>query len=88
MADIFENVGAMSTIDAPARQALVVAPSDSTPFTNACRALYVGGSGDVNAICSGDSTPTLFTNVSGVLPVRVKQVYATSTTATSIVALY
>lgn len=74
---------------APAEDAVAVTPSDSTDLTNPARALYVGGSGDVN-LDTGNGTTIVFTNIVGgtILPIRVKRVRATSTTATGIIALY
>ncbi len=53
------------------------------------RALYVGGTGDINATLA-DGTKVVFVGVQGgtILPVRVRQVWSTSTGATDIVALY
>lgn len=70
-----------------AMSAAAVTKSDTTvlPVT---KAIYVGGTGDLNVIFSEDSAAVLLTGVSGFLPIMVKQVLSTSTTATGIVALY
>ena len=53
------------------------------------RGLYIGGAGVVNVLAYGDASPVALTCVAGtVLPIFAKRVYATSTTATNIVALY
>ncbi len=67
-----------------------VTPDDGTDLPRGCRALYVGGTGTVVLILDKDSASvTLVGVVAGsVLPIRVKRVFATGTTATSIVALY
>ena len=83
----------MSVETAPATGAVAVTPSDSTVL--ACRALYVGGGGNVAVELGGTATSPrsgttiTFTNVpSGtILPVSCYRVMA-ATTATSIVALY
>ena len=75
-------------IEAPATHAEAVTPSDSAELTNVTRALYVGGAGNVVVVMHGGETVT-FTGVpaGAILPIRVKQVKSTSTTATSIVGL-
>jgi hypothetical protein len=72
----------------PATVAIAVTPSDSTNFTSgACRALYVGTTGNITAIVGG--VAVLFTAVPvGLLPVSCTRVNSTATTASTIVALY
>lgn len=74
----------------PAYTGAAVTPSDSVDLSGGtCRALYVGGSGDISVLFQGSTTPVLFVGFAGgVLPIQVKRVRATGTTATSIVALY
>jgi len=76
--------------DAPASNAFAVTPNDSADLTHAARGLYVGASGDVKVdLVGGDTAVTLVGLAAGVVhPIRVKRVYSTDTTATSIVALY
>lgn len=72
----------------PATHAFAITPSDGVDLSNWALALYVGGGGDVKVDTWGGETVT-FANVQpGVLPVRVKRVYATGTTATGLVGLY
>lgn len=73
----------------PASQAAAVTPNDSADLTSVARGLYVGGAGAVN-VDMPDGSTVLFSGVNSgqILPVRVRRVRATSTTATSIVALY
>ena len=56
------------------------------------RSLYVGGAGDVTVKFTEDPTQTaiLFASVQAgtFLPIRVRQVMSTGTTATNIVALF
>jgi len=57
------------------------------------KALYVGTAGDITLVTAGDlsvaGTPVLFKAVPvGTLPVQVRRVLATGTTATDLVALY
>ena len=68
-----------------------VTPSDTIdlPF-GTCRALWVGGAGDVALIADRDSVAVTIKAVDAgtILPVRTRRVMSTNTTATSIVALY
>lgn len=73
-----------------AQNAVAVTPDNSTDLPGGpCRALYVGTTGDISLIPAGGSSAVTFAAVAvGILPVAVKRVRATSTTATNIVALY
>ncbi len=87
MTDTFANLP--DTEWGPASGGAAVTPHDSTNLTTFCRALYVGGSGTVVAVML-DLTVLTFVGVPAgtVLPIRCRRVNATSTTATSIVALF
>ncbi len=67
-----------------------ITPSNSADFDDLgiCRAIYVGGAGDVSIIDDGGVT-TVFVGVVGgsVLPVQTARVNE-ATTATNLVALY
>lgn len=69
--------------------AFSIVPNDETDLAVATIALYVGFSGDVNIICSGDTSAVAFFNVPGgsFLPVKTKRVLASGTTASGIVGL-
>ena len=70
-----------------AHGAVSVTPSDSTVL-QVCRALYVGGTGNL-AVRMADGQSVVFSAVAvGIFPIQVDQVLSTNTTATSIVALY
>lgn len=73
----------------PADNAAAVTPNDSTDLTNTARALYVGTGGDVKVTTAGNDTVT-FNDVQGgsILPVRIKRVFSTGTTASNMVAIY
>jgi hypothetical protein len=66
-----------------------VTPSDSVDLDVICRAIYVGGAGNVVAV-RHDGTTVTFTGVQAgtVLPIAVRRINSTSTTATGIVALH
>ena len=51
-------------------------------------AVYVGGAGDVVAVFQDDSVVTLTCLAATLLPIRIKRVNSTSTSATAMVALY
>lgn len=76
-------------LDGPAKGAYALTPSDNQDIgMGICRSLYVGVTGDIT-LDTEESNAVLFKAVPvGILPVRVKRVRATGTTATNIVALY
>jgi hypothetical protein len=88
MSDLYKKFP--SAIDSPAEHAFAVTPTNTTELNIATRSLYVGGSGNLNVILVGDTANTLFVGVGAgtILPIRVKVVHATNTTATNIVGLY
>ena len=74
-------------LESPASDAFVVTPSDTVDLPAVTRAIYVGGQGDVHVIMHSGADVTLV-GVSGMLPIRIKRVMATGTTATNIVGLH
>ena len=69
---------------------LAVTPSDSTDLTySTCRAIYVGGDGNISLV-DGNAATIVFTGVTAgsILPVQTARINATGTTATSIITLY
>lgn len=75
---------------APGGACLEVTPSDVADLANApCRALYVGGGGDVTIQDVAGNTITFAGIPTGtVLPVKAMRVMATDTDATAIVAIW
>ena len=76
-------------------RAASVTPSDTvdipsvTGGTNNGCVLYVGGAGNVRVLTvGGDDVTFVGLSAGQFIPVQVKRVYATSTTATNIVALW
>ncbi len=71
-----------------AEGAAAVTPSDTTEL-GPCKALYIGGAGNVVVHMPNQSTPITFfaVPVGTVLPVSARRVLL-ATTATNIVALY
>lgn len=80
----------MSSKTDPATNAVAVTPSDTVDLTSPAKALYVGVTGNVVAIPLGSGVAVTFVGVPAgtILPIQCKRVNSTSTTATSIVALY
>jgi hypothetical protein len=70
--------------------ARIITPANGTLFPlGPTRMLFVGATAcNLNMILSGDTTPVLFTGVSGTLSVRAKDIEATTTTCTTIVGLW
>lgn len=70
-----------------AHGAVAVTPSDATiiPVT---RALYIGGTGNINVRMADEQTLVFAAVPVGIFPIQVNQVLSTSTTATNIIALY
>lgn len=82
-------MGAYRTANATvsAHGAVAVTESDSTVIPET-RALYVGTTGNLN-VTMADGQTVLFTAVPvGIFPIQVTKVLSTSTTASTIIALY
>ena len=74
----------------PGRRASAVTPSDAGDLSAYARALYVGGVGDLVVIPVGnaDGSPVTFkAHPIGYMPVAIRRVLATGTTATNILAI-
>ncbi len=71
-----------------ARSAAAVTKSDSTIVN--CRALYVGGGGDVAIVAIDDSAAVTLVAVptGALLPIACKKIMSTNTSATLMVALF
>lgn len=86
MADAFSSN--QPGLDSPAFYGAAVTPADGSDLANTARGLYVGTAGNIKVTTKGGSEIT-FTNVPvGILPVSVKRVWSTGTTASGIVALW
>ncbi len=70
-----------------ATRAVVVTPDDNFPLPFVARRLYVGFSGNVTVLMRDSQVPVTYQNVPvGRLELCVRQVLATGTTATAIIA--
>ena len=87
ISDPFASV--TDTLISPARHAFAITPDDGAPLQKATKAIYVGGSGDLNLrLIDGAEDVTLRNVAAGsVLAVRVAAIKATGTSATDIVGL-
>ena len=84
-----DQFSSTQSFSGPCSNAVAVTPSDSNELTVVSRAIYVGSGGTLVVITNGGQTTTLAGVPAGaILPLRVKQVLATGTTASSIVNLY
>lgn len=86
--------------DWPPRRSFALTPSDTLDVTNAsganmpvyARSVYVGVSGDVSVVTAGDQSaagvPVVYkAHPVGYMPVQVRRVMATGTTATNLVGM-
>lgn len=74
---------------APARDAALVAPSNSADLAQLPRALFVGTAGNVAVVMAGGQAVTFENCAAGsLLPVRPTRVLATGTTAGAVIALW
>lgn len=73
----------------PADDAEAITPHDVNELQHITRALYVGGAGAVVVVMRNGAQVTLSGVGAGtLLPIRIKQVRATGTTASGLVGLY
>jgi hypothetical protein len=72
----------------PAHHAMAVTPSNTNDLPAASTAIYVGGSGNLRVTMLGGELVTFTGLAAGWHPIRVTRVWATSTTATNIVAVW
>lgn len=73
----------------PATSAAAVTPHDTNELSNVTTRVFVGGAGNLK-VTMMDGTDVTFTGVTAgsVLPIRVRRVYSTGTTATNIAAMW
>jgi hypothetical protein len=80
------NIGNPRASD-PAHHAVAVVPSDTADLPAASTSIYVGGTGNLKVTMLGGEILTFANLPVGWHPIRVTQVW-TSTTATNIVAVW
>lgn len=87
MADAFAQHG--TGLNSPARRGVEITPDDGNDLAEVSRGLWIGGAGNLEVLLQGDSAAVTISNIAAgtLLPICAKRIYATGTTATSIVAL-
>lgn len=81
--------GRADAISAPAQRGFAITPSDAVDLAAETRGLWIGASGDLALVLASGDEITLAGALGGtVLPLRVRRVRATGTTATQLVGLY
>ncbi|MEM7523154.1 MAG: hypothetical protein AAF360_05220 [Pseudomonadota bacterium] len=86
MSDKF--AGRSPGLASPAEFASAITPSDGSDLPTVSRALYVGVAGDIRVATVGGDVITFRNVQAGMLPVRVRRVYATETTAADLIAVW
>ncbi len=79
-----------TAISSQARSAVAVTPADATDLATYAKALYVGSAGDLVILPVNNAdgaTVKLANHPVGYCPIQVRQVYATGTVASGIIAL-
>ena len=77
-----------SNLDSPADHAASIVPNNSVDLPVPCRSIWVGVGGNVEVVTVRNETVTFVGAAAGsIIPVRAKRVL-TSTTASSLVALW
>ena len=79
-----------TALTSPARNSFSIIPDDASDLVTTCRALFIGGAGNISVSLADDSSSLVFKNIPAgtVVPIAVKRVEATLTTATDILGLY
>lgn len=79
-----------ATLEGPAARAAAVTPDDDVDLTEPSRALYVGQAGNVAVEMLAGGAPVTFEAVPAglLLPIRVRKVLETGTTAGQIISIF
>ncbi|MDB5562367.1 MAG: uncharacterized protein JWN11_1785 [Hyphomicrobiales bacterium] len=86
MLDRYE--GEAAGLSAPAHAGFPITPNDNADLAEVTRAVYVGGAGAVSVLMASGQTVTFAAVAASVLlPIRVRRVLASGTTATNLVGL-
>ena len=86
MADRFSDFA--GGLESPATDGFAVTPNDATELASVTRAVYVGGGGTL-AVTLASGAELTFSGLAGgtLLPLRLRRVKATGTSATAIIGL-
>jgi hypothetical protein len=86
MADKFSAM--TEGLSSPPSDLIAVAPSDSTDLAHVSRAINVATAGTVRVTTRAGTTASISVAAGIIVPIRVRRIWATGTTATGIVALF
>lgn len=76
-------------LTAPAANARPITPADGVALAAVPRAVYVGGAGSLSTVMlSGDSVTFAQMQAGMIYPLRLREVRATGTTASGLIALF
>jgi hypothetical protein len=77
-----------SSLQAPAETGFAITPDDSADLSETTRALYIGDGGSLVAVlASGVELSLVGLQTGSIIPIRVRRVKATGTTASALVGL-
>ena len=87
MNDPFKNKSV--NITDPSPNAFAITPHDTNELPSVTRAIYVGETGDIKCILANNTVAVTFVNATAgtILPIRVKQVLNTGTSALNLLGL-
>ena len=83
-----DNPLAGTNLSEPATHAAEITPDNDEDLAFPTRAIYVGTSGDLKVTMTEGETVTLANCPAGIIPLRVKRIFATGTAASDIVGLW
>lgn len=87
MADLYSNT--TPGLTSPAIDGNMIVPSDGADLPHVTRAVYVGTSGQIQAeLVSGATVSFASVPAGTMLPLRLRKILSTGTTATNLVALW
>lgn len=86
MADKFS--GLTESLSSPPSDLIAVTPDDATDLAQVSRALNAATAGTIRVTTREGTTGSITVAAGIIIPIRVRRIWATGTTATGIVALF
>lgn len=83
--DLFKNY--TQGLESPATRMIEITPDDNNDLTLVTRAITAEMAGHLRIVTAGGDTGRIFIAAGAILPIRVRRVLATGTTANGIVGL-
>lgn len=79
-----------ATLEGPASRAAAITPDDDVDLSEPSRAVYIGSAGDLTVEMLAGGPPVTFAAAPAglLLPIRVRKVMATGTTASQIISIF